>query len=267
MVGIPGAPRVGDAARPKAETETNNKYPGSEIETSDLKRLAIYYGSNTGTCKSFAEDIQTSAPDFGFQATAKPLDSAVENLPKDVPVLILTSSYEGQPPMNAGGFVSWLQGHAETPDFLQGVSYSVLGVGNSEWINTFHRVPKLVDSLMSEAGAKRLHPIGLVDVKEDIMGAFESWKLGMFPAIREAFDATSEIKRDEIKVEVVAPDTPSKLAGEEVTTALVTVNKEIAKRTDTGAQKKHMEVLLPAGSTYQSGKKMTASRNNMSKYG
>jgi cytochrome P450/NADPH-cytochrome P450 reductase len=54
---------------------------------------------------------------------------------------------------------------------MDGVSYAVFGVGNSEWTHTFHRVPKLTDALMERMGGRRCIAFASVDVKEDIIGS------------------------------------------------------------------------------------------------
>lgn len=178
----------------------------------------------------------------------------MENLPRDRPVLIITSSYEGQPPDNAKSFVAWLETRAAAGDdgLLKGVSYAVFGAGNKDWVRTFHRIPRLVDSLMERLGAARVAPMGLVDVSEDILGPWEDWKAGLFPVLRRLSGATAGVAAEEIRVEVVHPEAPARLAGPEMATGVVLSNAEVA-RAGAGPQKKHMEVLLPPGQRYRSG--------------
>jgi len=247
----------GSAAPPakKAANTTVNAQGG--IATSDLKPLAVYYGGNSGTCKSFGEDLETTAPNHGLGVPLKvqSLDDAVENMPKDRPVVIITSSYEGQPADNARNFVAWLEtraADASNSKLLDGVTYSVFGVGNKDWASTFHRIPKLVDQLMEKLGATRLYPAGYVDVSQDIVGPFEDWKLGLFPKLREASGVTATVKASEIKIEISQPETPSKLAGEDVSEGVVLSNKVIARR-GVGPEKRQIDILLPPGAEYRSG--------------
>lgn len=222
----------------------------------ELKPISIFFGGISNTCKTFAEDFQHDAPGFGFQVPdgVRNLDEAVENLPKDRPVLIITSSYEGQPPDNAKGFVAWLETRAAAGDtgLLEGVSFAVFGAGNKDWVRTFHRIPRLVDGLMETLGAARIAPMGLVDVSEDILGPWEDWKAGLVPVLRRLSGATAEVTAEEITVEVVHPEAPAKLAGHDITSGIVLSNTEVVKA-GAGPQKKHMEVLLPSGQRYQSG--------------
>ncbi|KAI7783172.1 cytochrome P450 [Diaporthe eres] len=259
MVGLAGAPHKDKVYPAAGQRKTARHDAGKESKTdksADLKPLSIFFGGISNTCKTYGEDFQHDAPGFGFQVPdgARNLDEAVENLPKDRPVLIITSSYEGQPPDNAKGFVAWLEARAAAGDdnLLKGVSYAVFGAGNKDWVRTFHRSPRLVDSLMEQLGATRIALMGLVDVSEDILGPWEDWKAGLVPVLRKLSGATAEVTAEEIEVEVVHPGAPAKLAGPEMASGIVLSNTELVKA-GVGPQKKHMEVLLPPGQRYQSG--------------
>ncbi|KAK0655756.1 cytochrome P450 [Cercophora newfieldiana] len=211
----------------------------------NLKPIDVFFGGNTGTCKSFGEDLETSAPNFGLAVPdqCRNLDDAVERLPKGRPVIIITSSYEGLSPDNARNFIAWLETRAKDPassELLKGVSYGVFGVGNKDWAATFHRIPKLVDELMERLGATRLVPAGYVD------------KTVLFPKLRELTGVTSAVRGSEMTVEITQSETPSKLAGEEVSEGVVLANEIIAKK-GLGPEKRQIDILLPPGVTYRSG--------------
>ena len=98
--------------------------------TKNAKRpLAIYWAGNAGTCESIANSVEMAAGSHGYMAEVADLDSAAHKLPKDQPVLIITSSYEGNPPDNAKHFVDYLSGLTDGKE-LQGVHYAVFGCGN-----------------------------------------------------------------------------------------------------------------------------------------
>lgn len=68
-------------------------------DESELVPMSIFYGSNTGTCESLASRLAIAALQQGFKGDVQPLDVAKENMPKDRPVVIITSTmYEGQAP-------------------------------------------------------------------------------------------------------------------------------------------------------------------------
>jgi cytochrome P450 / NADPH-cytochrome P450 reductase len=96
------------------------------------KPLTILYGSNAGTCEALAQSLARAASGYGYHAEVDTLDSAVDKISKDQPVVLLSSSYEGQPPDNAAHFVQWLENLEGKK--LEGVKYAVFGVGNRKYL-------------------------------------------------------------------------------------------------------------------------------------
>ena len=101
--------------------------------------------------------MDAAAPGAGFRAQVMTLDQATENQSTD-PIIIITASYEGKPTDDAKKFVSWLEANKNDKARLKNVRYAVFGVGNSEWVSSYHRVPKLIDELMVGQGAQRVSP-------------------------------------------------------------------------------------------------------------
>jgi len=253
MVGIPGAPSTALTMQQVAPTHGSD---GNSEAKSNKPKLLILYGSNSGTCKALAEDLQTNANSrAGYEATVETMDRATEHLPLDgTPVVIVTPSYEGKPADNARKFVTWLEmSTSQGKTNLQGLKYAVYGAGNSEWTNTFHRIPKLVDELCSKLGGTRICPAGLVDVKEDIVGPWEDFMANLWPSLSKATGTEHKLEEEIIKVKIEKPEYAKKLAGEEIDQGYVKKN-EIIATDECGPAKKHMEVELPAGTTYQTGK-------------
>ena len=170
MVGIAGGMAI------QKSKAVNGVKPAAAGEKS---KMIIAYGSNAGTCKAFAEDLQTQAPEFGFEAAVTTLDQATENIPKDVPFIIITPSYEGKPPDNAKKFVAWLETNSSKTTF-DDVHYALFGVGNSEWVSTYHKVPKTIEGLLSKKGAKQICASAFADVKRDCTGDWENWAEGLW---------------------------------------------------------------------------------------
>ncbi len=92
------------------------------------KPMSIFYGSNTGTCEALAQSLATAASSRGYHARVATLDSAADAVPQKEPVIIVTASYEGEPPDNAAQFVQWLK--VQEGDVLKGVQYAVFGCGH-----------------------------------------------------------------------------------------------------------------------------------------
>ncbi|KAI9039808.1 NADPH cytochrome P450 [Aspergillus affinis] len=72
--------------------------------------LTILYGSNSGSCKSLAYRLASNAISYGYnRQRILTLDEAVGQLPTDQPVIIITTSYNGEPTDDGKKFVSWLR--------------------------------------------------------------------------------------------------------------------------------------------------------------
>jgi cytochrome P450/NADPH-cytochrome P450 reductase len=177
------------------------------------------------------------------------MDRATEHLPKDEPIVVITPSYEGKPSDNGKKFVSWLESSSDAT-LLNGVKFAVFGVGNSEWYNTYHAIPKLVDELLPKLGTERLQPAGFVNVKEDIVGPWEDWKEEFVSSI--SGHGTDALKGEGLKVSIEKPDAAAKLGGEEISFGTVKKNDIIAG-IDVGPEKRHMEVELPEDTSYRTG--------------
>ena len=91
--------------------------------------MTILYGSNSGTCEGLAQNLARVAGARGFSVRVDALDSAVDKIPAGQPVVLISSSYEGQPPDNAAHFVNWLDDIKGGKKF-DGVKYAVYGCGN-----------------------------------------------------------------------------------------------------------------------------------------
>ncbi|KAJ4289342.1 hypothetical protein N0V88_007093 [Collariella sp. IMI 366227] len=214
------------------------------------KPMSIFYGSNTGTCESLAQRLATDAASHGYAASITSLDAVTDNLPTDQPVAIITASYEGQPPDNAAPFYSWVNGLKA--DELKGVSYAVFGCGHHDWSQTFHKVPKHMDSVVEARGGSRLCELGLTDVAEgDMFTDFEQWEDDVFwPAIEAKYGvAEGADYSPSIDVQLTCPR--SSTLRQDVREAVVVSERVL---TAAGASpKKHIEIQLPEGMAYKVG--------------
>ncbi|RFU73229.1 nadph cytochrome p450 [Trichoderma arundinaceum] len=230
----------------------DKKTAGAASSKESQKPLAVYYGSNSGTCEALAQRVAADASSHGFRVTdLAPLDSANQNLPKDHPVVIVTASYEGQPPSNAAHFVSWIE--SLKGNELDGVSYAVFGCGHHDWVQTFHRIPKLVDSTLEQRGATRLVPLATTDAADrDMFSDFETWEdESLWPALKEKYGAGAVSIEGVGSGLIVDVSLPRKSTlRQDVEEAIVT---DVRTLTESGSIKNHIEVQLPTGKTYRSG--------------
>jgi cytochrome P450/NADPH-cytochrome P450 reductase len=138
------------------------------------KPVHVLYGSNSGTCESFARAAAAAMQRRGVPATVSTLDAAVDVLAaqRDAIVVIVVSSYEGLPPSNAAKAFAWVE---QASAVGAGLQFAVLGVGHRDWKASFMRVPLKFDAELARLGGRRLLPLGAADVAVDAFGAFDGW--------------------------------------------------------------------------------------------
>ena len=220
----------------------------------DAVELLVLYGSNAGSSQAFAERLAADAPSHGFRPTLGSMDEFASQLPKDGAVVVVTASYEGQPPDNARQFVSKVEGAADGS--LQGTKFAVFGCGNRQWARTYQAIPKRVDQALAEAGAARILDRGEADSGGDFFGAFDKWCDDFWSALAEAFDldpveATAQAR---FQIEFVKGDRERLLRLSELRQGVVVENRELVDMTRPGARsKRHVEIKLPPSMSYRAG--------------
>ncbi|RDW85388.1 bifunctional cytochrome P450 reductase [Coleophoma crateriformis] len=234
---------------PKEEDQDKKqKLEGLATNGAPKRPMTILYGSNAGTCEALAQSLARVASGRGYKVDVDPLDVAVDRLPKDQPVIMITASYEGQPPDNAAHFVEWLESLGGGTR-LEGVKYAVFGCGNHDWVNTFHRIPKLIDAAFEKNGASRIVEAGLVDVAaDDVFNDFDSWqddhlwsKLGGDSDVIE--DTSLEIEVD--------TDSRRSTLRQDVKEAVVLGNERLTA--EGVPEKRYVALKLPTGMSYKVG--------------
>ncbi|CEI42202.1 unnamed protein product [Fusarium venenatum] len=225
-------------------------------ESEDGVPITVLYGSNSGTCESLAQRVATDAAEHGFHVTKIDcLDTAKENLPTDQAVIIITASYEGEPPDNAGHFLSWLENTKQEGKPLNDVSYAVFGCGHKDWVQTFHRIPKLVNDTLEKLGATRLVDMGVSDVSQNAFSSdFEIWEDNMlWPALESHYKPESKAKSAHKGLRVKSSNFRSLTLRQDVQEATVISTRTLTSEAEVRSRKKHMEVQLCEGTRYAVG--------------
>ena len=219
--------------------------------------LLVLFGSNLGASEDLATRIARDATDRGYTARTAALDDAVGELPTDGAVVVVTSSYNGQPPDNAGKFCTWID---DATSAATGVRYTVFGCGNRDWAATYQAVPTLIDAALEARGATRVYPRGEGDARGDFDAQFEAWYAGLWDALGAALgldaSTTTTVGGPRLTVEVEQRRTASPiLQSYRGQAATVRVNRELTARAGTpgGRSVRHLEITLPAGITYAAG--------------
>lgn len=117
-------------SKPKHKQTNGNS---NSVSGSGSKPIQILYGSNTGTCEALAQRLASEARELDYSPKVEPMDYGVRTLSAAVPVVVITASYEGQPPDQAKRFVEWVS-NLSSGD-LEGVKYAVFGCGHRTCFN------------------------------------------------------------------------------------------------------------------------------------
>lgn len=228
-------------------------------------RLAILYGSNLGTCRALARQFADDATALGCVATVAPLDDAAGGFPEAEAVVIIASSYNGQPTDDARAFLTWLLDSNTTLDPAPNVA--VLGVGDHNWADTYQAVPQRIDERLGELGANRLGPRAAADTSGDLVGTIEEFAAALWSALAERFgdpDAAPLTDAAEPLYElrrIVGPVTAAMDARSSVIPMIIVENTQLVSP-GLGQAKTNVRVDLPDGVDYQTGDHLTVMADN-----
>ncbi|EUC54437.1 cytochrome P450 family:NADPH-P450 family reductase [Rhizoctonia solani AG-3 Rhs1AP] len=216
--------------------------------------LYVLYGSNTGSCEGFAQQLASGAGAKGFRVVIATLNSVANKIPTDGPVVIVTASFEGEPADNAAHFVQGLTSTAKVSD-LKDVSYAVFGAGNRDWVHTYQRIPTLIDTTLEQKGAKRLLARGEADARGDKFSeSFDEWEKQLWAVLFKEYNVEAKgTDTTGVDIKFLGGPTdrattlrqPDSRLGSVIENRLLTAPSIPAKR--------HIEFELPEGMTYQAG--------------
>ncbi|TLF77910.1 bifunctional P-450/NADPH--P450 reductase [Bacillus spizizenii] len=235
----------------KEETETK----GASVIGLNNRPLLVLYGSDTGTAEGVARELADTASLHGVRTEVAPLNDRIGKLPKEGAVVIVTASYNGKPPSNAGQFVQWLQ--EIKPGELEGVHYAVFGCGDHNWASTYQYVPRFIDEQLAEKGATRFSERGEGDVSGDFEGQLDEWKKSMWTDAIKAFglelNENADKERSTLSLQFVRGLGESPLARSyEAAHASIAENREL-QSADSDRSPRHIEIALPPDVEYREG--------------
>ncbi|XP_073347734.1 S-adenosyl-L-methionine-dependent tRNA 4-demethylwyosine synthase TYW1 [Pagrus major] len=156
--------------------------------------VKIFYGSQTGTAKGFAQELSEEVKTLGLPAEVidmkdyDPDDQLADECSnKSVCVFLVATYTDGQPTENAEWFCKWLE-EASTDfrygkTYLKGLRYAVFGLGNSVYVGHYNTVGKNVDKWLWMLSGMRVMTRGEGDcnvVKSrngSVQADFLAWKV------------------------------------------------------------------------------------------
>lgn len=138
----------------------------------DVKPVDILYGTQTGNAETVAADAAEKVRARGLVPRLAEMDDVeMATLAGMRNLIVIVSTYgEGEMPDNARRF--WEALSADTAPRLEGLTYAVLGLGDTGY-DDFCEAGKLVDMRLEQLGAKRL--TGRVDCDVDFEDAAAAW--------------------------------------------------------------------------------------------
>ncbi|WP_257459637.1 bifunctional cytochrome P450/NADPH--P450 reductase [Archangium lipolyticum] len=216
--------------------------------------LLLLFGSNSGASEAFARRIASDGLARGYSTRVAPLDEYTGKLPREGAVIVVTASYNGQPPDNARAFHSWMS--SVPAGSLSGVRYAVFGCGNRDWGETYQAVPQFLDERLSAAGAQAIVARGEADARGDFFGDFEQWYAPFWEGVGTALGVSSrEVDSGPLyTVEMVPPVSVELVKQNELELATLVENRELVDLTSPfGRSKRHLVFELPEGVTYAAG--------------
>jgi sulfite reductase (NADPH) flavoprotein alpha-component len=222
------------------------------------KKIAIYYGSETGNAEAFAKRAAKAAVQRGFDSAAICMDRVnLGSLASEEFALFVTSTYgDGDPPGNAKAF------HSELMQPPPGLSlahlrYAVLALGDTNYEH-FCKCGKDFDQQLGLLGAKRLFERADCDV--DFEKPAQSWLDGVLSVLEAAKPPVDQVKSESSAAASpvqtsVAAKAPSLKIGtkDRPFSARLLVNRRL-NRDGSEKETRHFEIALgPDGPTYEVG--------------
>lgn len=136
----------------------------SERSVPNLREIDIAFGSNGGFGKSVARKLAQQARQYGFAPNIFELNELPDRLQKKNKLLIITSTYNSIPPINAQKFVDLLK--QDALDFT-GIDYALIGIGDVTWQSSYMAIPLFVEKRVTDHGGNLILPMLKLDVSND----------------------------------------------------------------------------------------------------
>lgn len=104
---------------------------------------------------------------------------------------------EGEPTDNAQPFYEWLKDSSHHKDILQGLQFTVFGLGNKTY-ESYNAAARYLDARLDALGATRIFRRGEGDDNENLEDDFIQWKEDMWLTVCSIFG----VKKDHITQEL-----------------------------------------------------------------
>nr|XP_009942948.1 PREDICTED: S-adenosyl-L-methionine-dependent tRNA 4-demethylwyosine synthase-like [Opisthocomus hoazin] len=170
-----------------------NGYGSLQAKEVYVAGVKIFYGSQTGTAKRFAQGLAGAVVSLNLPVEVISMGDydpddclAEETSSRSICVFLVATYTDGEPAESAAWFCKWLEEAANDFRFgrthLKGLRYAVFGLGNSVYVDHYNTVGRNVDRWLWMLGASRImtRAEGDCNVAQSKHGSieadFEAWK-------------------------------------------------------------------------------------------
>lgn len=163
------------------------------------RNVLILFGSQTGTAQDVAERIGRESKRYHFQAKVQAMDDYCDDfaslLDAKIVIFVAATTGQGDQPDNMVKFWRALLKRSLPKNCLQGLKYSVLGLGDSGYAQ-FNYAAKRLNRRLGQLGACSILNIGLADDQHDLGQDFviEPWIRNLMNILLDLMPLPSELK-------------------------------------------------------------------------
>mmetsp|Transcript_14965 Transcript_14965/g.24767 ORF Transcript_14965/g.24767 Transcript_14965/m.24767 type:complete len:165 (-) Transcript_14965:213-707(-) len=160
--------------------------------TENQRSVYVLYGSQTGNSECIAKDLNEKLQELdNFSAQTMPLNEAVGiNLKEQARAVIIVCSTtgNGDAPDNAEKFWRTIKKRALAKDTFEGVNYTVLGLGDTNY-DKFCHMGKSLDKRFNELGGKRFLDLHCADEATGLEEVVEEWNESVVGSLQELLES------------------------------------------------------------------------------
>ncbi|CAK9299979.1 unnamed protein product [Gordionus sp. m RMFG-2023] len=197
-------------------TQINQNVINNFKKTFASSGIKIFYGSQSGKTKKFAEELYYKIKKVRNEILKIPINNSNELVivdlndyepelileEKSLCIIVISTYVDGESPDNAKWFCEWLN---QAPDdfridrhVLRNVTFTIFGCGNSLYTGNFNKVGQTMHQNLATLGAKPLMPFFPGDEYRDLKDDFSKWNESLIDIICNQSEAEVTIPQSKI---------------------------------------------------------------------
>ncbi|XP_042900376.1 methionine synthase reductase isoform X2 [Parasteatoda tepidariorum] len=193
----------------------------------------LLYASQSGQAQAIAEEIKEKAPSFGLKARLFCLsltDKRFSIEKESCIVFIVSTTGDGEPPDTAAKFFRRLNRQTLKQNFLQHLNYTILALGDSNYIK-FCLFGRTLEKRLQNLSAKSFYPSGYGDDAYGIETAVDPWISNLWPALRKqlGLPAISDEIQTNSSAEMNSTDSVTPYFLSDLSSVIPLLNIDVAK--------------------------------------